>query len=44
MAQRLLTCGVAVLILGAGSVSRADPITVTGGSAALDTGGPPGIF
>ena len=43
MAQRLLTCGVAVLILGAGSVSGADPITVTGGSAGFDTGDAPGF-
>jgi hypothetical protein len=43
MAQRLLTCGVALLILGAGSVSRADPITVIGGSAGFDTGDPPGF-
>jgi hypothetical protein len=43
MAQRLFTCGVAVLILGAASVSVADPITVTGGSAGFDFGDPPGL-
>jgi hypothetical protein len=43
MAQRFLTCVVAVLMLGTGSVSGADPITVTGGVAGFDTGDPPGF-
>src|SRR3954452_9656642 len=43
MSQSLLRCALAVLILGAGSVSGADPITVTGGSAGFDFGDPPGL-
>jgi hypothetical protein len=37
----LLTSAVAVLILGAAAQSRADTITVTGGSAGFDEGDPP---
>jgi hypothetical protein len=39
----LLTSAVAVLILGAAAQSRADTITVTGGSAGFDEGDPPGF-
>jgi hypothetical protein len=41
MAQSLLRCALAVLILGAGSVSGADPIRVTAGSAGFSQGDPP---
>jgi hypothetical protein len=43
VSQSLLTSAVAVLILGAGSQSRADTITITGGSAGFDEGDPPGF-